>query len=51
MLDDKLKIEDADIRKMLEQMYYFSYFCEGNHLQVNSILGNIENMSRENRKF
>ena len=50
VLDDKIKIEDADIREMLKQMYYFSNFCEGNHLQVNSILGKIENISRENRK-
>ena len=36
VLDDEPKIED---------------FCECNHLQVNSILGNIEDISREDWKF
>ena len=35
---------------MLEQMYY-SDFCGCNHSQVNSILGNVEYISREDRKF
>ena len=30
---------------------YYSDFCECNHLQVNSTLGNIEDISREGRKF
>ena len=36
--------------EMLERMYY-SDFCECNHLQMKSILGNIEDISREDRKF
>ena len=35
---------------MLERMYY-SDFCECNHLQMKSILGNTEDISREDRKF
>ena len=35
---------------MLERMYY-SDFCECNHLQMKSIFGNIEDISREDRKF
>ena len=35
---------------MLERMYY-SDFRECNHLQVDTILGNIEDISREDRKF
>ena len=35
---------------MLERMYY-SDFCECNHLQMISILGNIEDISREDREF
>ena len=50
VLDDEPKIEDVGIKEMQEQMYY-SDFCECNHLQVNSILNNIEDMSREDRKF
>ena len=30
---------------------YYKDFCKCNHLQVNSILGNIKDISRENRKF
>ena len=30
---------------------YYSDFCECYHLQVNSILGNIEDIYREDRKF
>ena len=40
VLADKSKIEDVGIKERLERMYY-SDFCEGNYLQVNSILGNI----------
>ena len=36
--------------EMLERMYY-SDFCECNHLQMKSILGNIEDISREDRVF
>ena len=50
VLDDKPKIEDVGIKDMLEQMYC-SEFCDGNHLQVNSIIGNIEDISIEDRKF
>ena len=46
VLNDESKIEDADIKEMLEGMYY-SDFCECNHLQVDSILDNIEDISRE----
>lgn len=49
-LDDKPKAEDVGIKKMLEQMHY-SDFCEGNYLRVNSILGDIEDISRQDRKF
>ena len=48
--DDEPKIKDVGIKEMLERMYY-NDFCECNHLQVNSILGNIEDISREDRKF
>ena len=41
VLDDKPKIEDVGIKEMLEPMY-FSEFCEGNNLQMNSILSNIK---------
>ena len=41
VLDEEPKIEDVGIKEMLEQMYY-SDFCECNHLQVNSILGNMK---------
>ena len=50
VLDDEPKIEDVGIKEMLERMYY-SDFCECNHLQVNSILDNIEDISREDRNF
>ena len=50
VLDDEPRIEDIGIKEMLERMYY-SDFCECNHLQVNSILDNIEDISREDRKF
>ena len=30
---------------------YYSDICECNHLQVNSVFGNIEDISREDRKF
>ena len=50
VLDDEPKIEDVGIKEMLEQMYY-SDFCECNNLQMKSILGNIEDISREGRKF
>ena len=48
--DDEPKIEDAGIKEMLERMYY-SDFCECNHFQMISILGNIEDISREDRQF
>ena len=47
---DKLKIEDAGIKEILEQIYY-SDFCEGNYLQVISIFGNIEGITRKDRRF
>ena len=50
VLDDDPKIEDAGIKEMLERMYY-SDFCDCNHLQMKRILGNIEDISREERKF
>ena len=50
VLDDKAKTEDVGIKEMLERMYY-SDFCECNHFQVKSILGNIEYISREDKKF
>ena len=50
LLHDELKIEDVGIKEMLKEMYY-SDFCEWNHLQVDSILGNIEDISREDRTF
>ena len=50
VLDDEPKIEDVGIKEMLERMYY-SDFCECNHLKVKTILGNIEDITREDRKF
>ena len=50
VLDDEPKIEDVGIKEMLERMCY-SDFCECNHLQMISILGNIEDISREDREF
>ena len=41
VLDDEPKIEDVGIKEMLERMYY-SDFCGCNHLQVNSIFGNMK---------
>ena len=50
VLDDEPKIEDVGIKEMLERMYY-SDFCECNHFQMTSTLGNIEDISREDREF
>ena len=50
VLDDELKIKDVGIEEMLERKYY-SDVCECNHLLAKSILGNIEDISREDRKF
>ena len=49
-LDDEPKIEDVGIKEMLERMHY-SDFCECNHLKVKIILGNIEDISREDKVF
>ena len=49
VLDDEPKI-GVGIKEMLEGRHY-NDFCECNHLQVKSILGNIEHTSREDRKF
>ena len=45
VLDDEPNIKDVGIKEMLEQMYY-SDFCECSCLQVNSIVGNLEHISR-----
>ena len=50
VLDDQPEIEGVGVKEMLERMYY-SNFCECNHLQVNSILGDMKDISREDRKF
>ena len=50
VLDDQPEIEGVGVKEMLERMYY-SDFCECNHLQVNSILGDMKDISREDRKF
>ena len=42
------KIEDVDIKEM---WLYYSDFSEVNHLQVNIILGNAGDISREDRNF
>ena len=50
VLDDGPKIKDGGIKEMLDRMYY-SDFCECNHLQMKSLLGNIEDIFRDDRKF
>ena len=50
VLDDQPEIEGVGVKEMLERMYY-SDFCECNHLQVNSILADMKDISREDRKF
>ena len=48
LIDDKSKIEDVGIKEM---RMYFSDFCEVNHLPVNIILDNTEDISREDNFF
>ena len=50
VLDDGPKIKDGGLKEMLDRMYY-SDFCECNHLQMKSLLGNIEDIFRDDRKF
>ena len=50
ILDDEPKIDNVGVKEILERVFD-SDFCECNYLQVNSILGNMEDISREDKVF